>query len=199
MLLAGLLGALGTLAALHAADHRVEVLVASGDLAPGTVVRAADVRAVRIGADARVLETLVRARDATRVVGRVVVHRVSAGAFLAAADTQARTAGSASRSMSFALDRSRALDGRLAAGDRVDIVALDTRTGTAEYVATNLEVLRVDGASGHGPLGVSDSVTITIAVDADVALRVATALHGHDLTLVRSTGSSVIAADAAQS
>jgi hypothetical protein len=93
--------------------------------------------------------------------------------------------------MSFPIDRSRALDGELVAGDTVDVVAADARTGEARYVATGAEVLRVAGTS-RGALGGDDTMTVTLAVDPDTALTIATALHGNDLTLVRATGAPAI-------
>jgi Flp pilus assembly protein CpaB len=188
MVVAGLLGALGTMAALRAADHRVDVLVARNDLAPGTVVDASSFRTVRVSADARAMASFVRATEVTRIAGEVVTTRLPAGTFVYEADVRRAAAGVARRSMSFPIDRSRALDGQLVAGDRVDVVAVDARSGTARYVATDAEVLRVGGSGGHGPLAVSDTMTVTLAVDPDTALTLATALHGHDLTLVRATG-----------
>jgi Flp pilus assembly protein CpaB len=193
MLLAGLLGALCTLAALRAADHRVEVLVARHDLAAGTTITRDDLRAVRVTADAAVMRSLVRAERAGDLLGRVVTARVAAGRFVATDDVRSASAGAARRSMSFPVDRARALDGALVAGDRVDVVAVDPRRAAARYVATNAEVLRVDGSASRGALGGSDAVIVTLAVDPDVALGIATAVHGNDLTLVRATGAAPIA------
>jgi Flp pilus assembly protein CpaB len=190
MLVAGLLGALGTLAALQRADHRVEVLVARHDLVAGTVVDANALRTVKIGADGDALRGLVRATDVSRLVGKVVTEDVAAGRLVAPTDVRAASAGATPRSMSFPIDRARALDGQLVAGDRVDLVAVDARNERAAYVATNVEVLRVGGGSGHGPLTGSDAVTVTIAVDAPSALDVATAVQAKELTLVRSTGAA---------
>jgi Flp pilus assembly protein CpaB len=192
MLVAGVLGACCTLVALRGTDRRVEVLVARTDLAPGTVVRTSDLRPVGVNADDVAMATLVRASAASALVGRVVTDRVAAGHFLAPSDVQPSGAAGARRSMSFPIDRAHALDGALVAGDRVDVVAVDTHTNAAGYVATNAEVLHVGGASGHGPLTATDSMTVTLAVDPTVALEIASALHGHDLTLVRATGAEVL-------
>jgi Flp pilus assembly protein CpaB len=191
MLVAGVLGACCTLVALRGTDHRVEVLVARSDLAPGTVVTADDLRPVSINADASAMATLVRADADGALVGHVVTDRVAAGHFLSASDVQRAGASGARRSMSFPIDRAHALDGALLAGDRVDVIATDTHTNAAGYVATNAEVLHV-GGSGHGPLTATDSMTVTLAVDPTVALDIASALHGHDLTLVRATGAEVL-------
>ncbi|MCU1427264.1 MAG: hypothetical protein JWL83_1264 [Actinomycetia bacterium] len=198
MIVAGLIGALGTLAALRAADHRVEVLIARHELAPGAVVGADAFRAVRIGADAGTMTAFVRATDVHSLVGQVVTTRIAAGGFVSSADVSRASTGASRRSMSFPVDRSHALNGQVVGGDRVDVVAVDARTGGARYVATGAEVLRVDGGGGRGPLGGSDSITVTLAVDPKVALDIATAVHGKDLTLVRATGAAAFrAADTA--
>jgi Flp pilus assembly protein CpaB len=199
MLVAGVLGACCTLVALRGTDHRVEVLVARADLAPGTVVTAGDLRAVGVNADTAAMATLVRSDAEGALVGHVVTDRVAAGHFLSASDVQRAGATGARRSMSFPIDRAHALDGALVAGDRVDVIAADTHTNAAGYVATNAEVLHVGGAGGHGPLTATDSMTVTLAVDPAVALDIASALHGHDLTLVRTTGAEVLPSPAAKS
>jgi Flp pilus assembly protein CpaB len=196
MIVAGLVGALATLAVLRGADHRVEVIVARHDLAPGTVIEANALRTTKIGADPSAMASFVRADDVQRLLGQVVTTEVPAGRFVAPTDVHRANAGAARRSMSFPIDRAQALDGQLAAGDHVDLVSVDARAGVAKYVATDAEVLRVGGGAGHGALTASDSVTVTIAVDAPTALDVATAVHGKNLTLVRSTGATPIESDA---
>jgi Flp pilus assembly protein CpaB len=191
MLLAGLVGAVLTIAALQSADHRVDVLVARNDLAPGDTVRAADLRTVRVNGDPGAMSALVRADDLGDLVGKVVTVRVDKGRFVARDDFERAGAAHARRSMSFPIDRSRALDGELVAGDTVDVVAADARTGEARYVATGAEVLRVAGTS-RGALGGDDTMTVTLAVDPDTALAIAIALHGNELTLVRATGAAAI-------
>jgi Flp pilus assembly protein CpaB len=191
MLLAGLLGALCTVAALRSADHRVEVLVARADLAPGDTVRAADLRTVRVNADGGALAGLVRADAVRELAGDVVTSRVRAGHFVTPDDFEPAAASHARRSMSFPIDRAHSLDGALVAGDTVDVVAADARSGEARYVATGVEVLRVAGGK-RSALGGDDSTTVTLAVDPDSALAIASALHGDDLTLVRSTGAAPI-------
>jgi hypothetical protein len=134
---------------------------------------------------------LVRAEHRDDLVGDVVTARVHAGRFVARDDFERATASRARRSMSFPIDRAHALDGELVAGDIVDVVAADARTGAARYVATGAEVLRVAGGS-RGALGGGDTMTVTLAVAPDTALDIATALHGNDLTLVRATGAAPI-------
>ena len=82
--------------------------------------------------------------------------------------------------MSFPLPRAQAVGGKLANGDRVDVVAVEHDTGRAGYVLTDAEVIAVD-AHGGGPLaGASDDVTVTLVVDPESAPRLAAALgHGN--------------------
>jgi Flp pilus assembly protein CpaB len=192
MLAAGLLGALATVAALRSADHRVPVLAARGDLVAGAVLTRDDLRTVRVGGDAAAMSTLVRADDADALVGRVVTTGVVDGRLLAPDDVQARAGGRVTRSMSFPIARARALDGDLRAGDVVDVVATADRDDEARFVATGVEVVRVGGDGRSTPLGGTDAITVTLAVEPDVALAVATAAAGDGMTLVRATGAPAI-------
>src|SRR4051812_32152140 len=72
MIVAGLLGALFTLAALRSADERVDVVVARSDLAPGDVVQRNDLRTVRVNADGDALASFVRVEDVDALLGQVV-------------------------------------------------------------------------------------------------------------------------------
>ena len=61
--------------------------------------------------------------------------------------------------MSFPIARSRAVGGKLATGDRVDVLAVDHDSGRAGYVVTNAEIVAVEGRSGGALSGASDDVT----------------------------------------
>jgi hypothetical protein len=56
---------------------------------------------------------------------------------------------------------------------------------------TDVEVLAVDRGRG-GPLGTPEDITLTIAVESDGAVRLASALERGTVTLVRSTGAAPI-------
>ena len=90
--------------------------------------------------------------------------------------------------MSIPVERARAVNGRLASGDRVDVV--QAADGTAAVVAAGLEVLDVeddrDGAFG----GARGQVTVTLAVDVTEAQRLAAVLADGDFVLTRVTGAS---------
>jgi hypothetical protein len=187
VLLAGLTGTLLTLVALRSAAATVPVLVAARDLAPGVVVDARSVATTRIHADASVLARFVDAGSTRETVGLVVTRRVEAGTLLERDALAAPTGREVPRSISFPLPRARAVAGAIAAGDRVDAVAVDPRTGRARFVLVDTEVLDVDdGASG--PLAATDDVVVTVAIDGPRALRLASALETDTLTLLRATG-----------
>jgi Flp pilus assembly protein CpaB len=88
--------------------------------------------------------------------------------------------------MSIPIDPSRAVSGRLAPGDRVDVlVAGDHRVS---IVVAGAEVLAVDARS-RGGIGQSTSpFTLTIAVDVDQSELVAAALAQGTVSIARSTG-----------
>jgi hypothetical protein len=70
------------------------------------------------------------------------------------------------------------------AGDLVDVIVV--RDGIARYVTTGAEVIAA-GDSGSG-VGTRSGFTITLRVDAPTSLRLAAALNGGALEIVRSTG-----------
>ena len=197
MLLAGALGVLLTLSALHAAANTDAVVVAAHDLVPGATLQAADLRLAQVHADHRVLAEVFGGGALASLHGQVVTALVPAGALLTRGSVQ-NAVSNAARVMSFALPRARAVDGHLAAGDRVDIVAVDHDSARASYVLTGVELVAVD-TSGRGPLsGASDDITLSIAVDAPDAPRLAAALEAKTVTLVRATGARPVEPEAAR-
>ncbi len=190
MLGAGALGVLLTLSAVRSADHTQPVLEAAHDLAPGTVVTAADVRVARVRADAAVVRTLFTGADASALRGQVVTVAMPSGALIARGNVRASGAGAAGRVMSFPLPRARAVDGKLQSGDHVDVVAVEHDSARAGYVMTDAAVVAVDNGDS-GPLGAnSDDVTVSLIVDADAATRLAVALDAGTVVLVRATGAA---------
>ena len=78
-LVAGLLGALLSLAVLRAGDHRVEVAVAARELRPDEVLGAGDIRWTRVAVDSGIERTLIRRSDVDAVVGSVTSGRIRSG------------------------------------------------------------------------------------------------------------------------
>lgn len=90
--------------------------------------------------------------------------------------------------MSVPIEQSRAVDGRLAPGDSVDIVLV--QDGVATYIATGVGVLDVPGTDMNA-LGARTGYAPTLAVDATQALRIASALDIGEVHIIRSTGSAI--------
>jgi len=192
MVLAGALGVLLTLSVLRSSDNTRPIIVASHDLAPGTVVSDASVHIARIHADASVLGTLFDGDQIATLRGRVVTATVKAGELVARSAVSVLDAHVATRLMSFPIARANAVGGKLTTGDRVDVVAVDHDSGRAGYVLTNAEVVSVEGRSGGALSGSSDDVTMTLVVDVNSAPALAAANAGGTLTLVRSTGAPAV-------
>jgi len=90
--------------------------------------------------------------------------------------------------MSIPIDPSKAVGGRLASGDRVDVLFTDR--AIASIIVTDAKVLAVD-ERGRGGIGESTSpFTLTIAVDATESLLVAAAIADGNISIARTTGST---------
>lgn len=189
MLLAGIVAVVGNAALLRATDERVPVLVARADLAAGALLDPTALTTVDIAASDGVLATLVRPDDLVGLDGSVLRVEVTSGDLVRQADLRPAAAPDRRRAMSVPIDASRAVGGRLAAGDRVDVI--EVSDGTARFLATDAEVLDVttDVGSAIGALG---GFGVVLAVEAETALDVARALATGSLDVVRSTGAEPI-------
>jgi Flp pilus assembly protein CpaB len=94
--------------------------------------------------------------------------------------------------MSFSIARARAVGGKLTAGDRVDVLAVEHDSGRAGYVVLDAEVVAAEGRSGGALSGASDDITITLVVDPATAPELASAIDAGTVTLVRSTGAPAV-------
>ena len=189
MVVAGLLGFLLTLALLDAADESVPVAVAASDIDAGERVHVASFAVVDVRAGGAVLDTLVLGDDIDAIEGRVAGRHLERGELVSRSALAPAGGGSVPRSMSFPIAAARAVDGELTAGDRVDVVAASE--GAAHYVLAGVEVLAVGGGGGSGALQAGDdALTVTMAVRPSDAVRLAAALDGAEVTLVRSTGAA---------
>jgi hypothetical protein len=88
--------------------------------------------------------------------------------------------------MSIPIDPSRAVNGRLRVGDRVDVVVAGD--DEVAIVASDLEVLDVLDGRRSGIGATSRSFSVTLAVDAHQSLILTAALADGDLVLTRVTG-----------
>ncbi len=103
-------------------------MVARARLAPGKVIEAADVALVSIRLPAEIEATVFGEGDGSDVVGSVVLEAVHAGELLTRGDIGSRrsTAGrDAGYAVAVELDRPAALNGLIAAGERVDVAVTD--------------------------------------------------------------------------
>ncbi len=81
-LLLMLLAVAGGLALWKAADTRVPVVVATHDLAPGTLIQPADLQVAREGLDPQLRSLVVPAESLNGVTGRALSERVPAGGLI---------------------------------------------------------------------------------------------------------------------
>ncbi|HUQ40247.1 MAG TPA: Flp pilus assembly protein CpaB [Acidimicrobiales bacterium] len=176
-----------TLFAAHlqaVADHRVPYVVASRDLAIGSVLTAGDLRTVRIdlrGTNGRAF------RSPTLLVGATVLGPVAAGELIQASGVVKRRASVEARELSFPIERSSAVGGLLRPGEDVDVLAT-FGTGADSFTVTvvrRARVLRIDQGGGGFGDGQSQTVSLSVVTAAD-ALAVGHAVHVGKVMLVRS-------------
>lgn len=172
-----------------AAAPETSYLVARTRLAPGRVIEAADVALVSIRLPAEVSATVFG--DGDDVVGSLVVEAIHAGELLTRGDIgshQSVAGRDGGYAVAVELDRPGALNGLIAAGERVDVVAADrSLPDAAGLVAVDALVLDVDDRSGTERL--SDTITVTLQVrDRAAAVSLAAAADAGAITLIRPWG-----------
>jgi SAF domain len=161
-------------------DH--SYAVASRALHPGDAVTADAVRFVAIDLPPGVAG--VAFPDPASLEGRVTVAPVAAGELLQEGSLSDQVGGPPAAEVSLALDRALAVDGRLHAGDLVDVYGTGDE-GTS-VVAADLRVVAVTAAGGSFSDG--DQLTVTLAVpDGARQQAVIQAARGGTGTLVRTT------------
>jgi Flp pilus assembly protein CpaB len=185
MVVAGLVGAALTLGIVRGSAHGTEIVVASHDLRPGDRIGPDDLTTRTVRMDGALLAHFTPVARATSVRGRVVGRRLDAGVPVTPDALVSTSARHPVRTMSIPVDRSRALDGALEAGDAVDVIA-SSDSATA-YAARGVEVVAVSAGSGSLPTS-DDHVVVTVVVDTRSALDIARAQSSGDVTLVRSIG-----------
>jgi Flp pilus assembly protein CpaB len=184
MLVAGLAGLVLTLAVLRPGAGGQRVAIAARDLEAGAVLADRDVRFERVSASDRLAGAYLTARELAGVRGRVLTTPVFADEPLLEAHLRARAATDGRRAMSIPVDRSRAVNGKLAAGDRVDVVVAGDDEVT--IVVAGAEVLDVDGDDAFGTR--RGELRVTLAVDARESQLLTAALADGDFVLTRVTG-----------
>ena len=163
-------------------------VVVAHDVVPGTKLQAADLATVSMDLPNGLAQRAFTDVDA--VVGRLTTSPLSHGELVQASAVLGGDAADPRYQLSVPVERSRALDGLVARGEKVDVLVTygsGTNGGTF-VVARRAEVLRVD-QNEHGALGAGGEMIVVLAVDsAEHALAVTHAAQAGKLTLVRATG-----------
>src|SRR5262245_28968198 len=186
MAIAGIVGVVLSFAVLRQRDGESAVLVAAHEIRAGESVDAADFRTARVTLTPTLLDTVVKATDRGRLRGRIAGATIAAGELVTRRVLRPRSAPGGLRAMSIPIDPARAVGGRLAAGDRVDVLFAGQQA--VSIIVADAPVLAVD-ARGRGGIGESASpFTVTIAVTARQSQLVAAAVADGDISLARTTG-----------
>jgi len=196
MLVAGLLGALLSLAVLRAADHRVEVAVAARDLRPDAVLTADDIQWTRVAIDSGIERTLIRRSDVDRVVGSVASARIRPGDLISRRILVRSSGPHRLRSLGIPVTPEHAVGGDVQTGDRIDVLGTDA--DHAGLVVANLRVLDVrhrSSALGGG----DEKLTVVVALSAREADALAPVLGSDRFVLVLATGAEPVAVPVAGS
>ncbi len=186
MAIAGIVGVVLSFAVLRQREGANDVLVAAHEIRAGESVAAADFRSVRVTLTPALLTIVARSGDRHRLTGRIAGATIAEGELVTRRVLRPRAAPHGLRAMSIPIDPARAVGGRLAAGDRVDVLFAGEQA--VSIIVADAPVLAVD-ARGRGGIGESASpFTVTIAVSARQSQLVAAAVADGEISLARSTG-----------
>lgn len=186
MALAGIVGVVLSFAVLREREGDTSVLVAAHEIRAGERISADDFRTTLVTLTPEVLATVARAGDRHRLQGRIAGTTIAAGELVANRTLRRRAAPHGLRAMSIPIDPSRAVGGRLGAGDRVDVLFAGQQA--VSIIVADAQVLAVD-ARGRGGIGESSSpFTVTIAVTPRQSQLVAAAVADGEISLARTTG-----------
>jgi hypothetical protein len=162
--------------------------VTGAQVEAGTTVTAGQVNLVEVSAtDASALGALLTPEAMAQIVDErwVATRTLAPGVALSDGDFRRASAATGLRAMSLPVDVAHAANGAIVVGDLVDVIVV--RGTAAEYVVTSAEVIAV--AVPTGGVG-GGGFALTLAVDAETSLRLAAALNGGSVEVVRSTGAS---------
>lgn len=188
MIVSGLLALLLTFSLLRSREETFRVAVAARDIPAGTPVDGGSFRFADIQAGDEVLGRLVQPDEVDEVAGWIATATVRAGDLVSRNDLLPPAASSGLGAMSIPIERDHAVGGALTPGDRVDVI--EVRDGQARYIVQGAEVVAV-GSSRTGEGFAAQSIgmfSVTISVDPNVALQIASAIREAGLEIVRSTG-----------
>jgi len=186
MALAGIVGVVLSFAVLREREGDTAVLVAAHEIRAGETITSSDFRTVRVTLTPAVLATVAQARDRQRLRGRIAGNTIAEGELVTTRTMRSRAAPHGLRAMSIPIDPARAVGGRLAAGDRVDVLFAGQQA--VSIIVADAPVFAVD-ARGRGGIGESASpFTVTVGVTARQSQLVAAAVADGEISLARTTG-----------
>lgn len=188
MTVVGLAAAVLAFAALRTRPGDERVAVAKHQIRAGERVHRRDFRIASVSLGEAGLSRLVEADDLRAVDGRIAGATIEPGELVPRRVLRPRAARRGLRAISIPVDPARAVGGRLAAGDRVDVLVADD-DGVA-IVVPDAEVLAVDARSRGGIGDSASPFTVTVAVDEAQSRLVAAAVVSGGLSLARTTGAT---------
>ena len=188
-LLTGLLATVLVFSLLRERDASFRVAAAGAEIRAGTTLDRTGLRLVDVHVPEDVRQRLFDPAALGRFSGWVATRTIEPGELLSRGDLRPPAAPSALRAMSIPVEAAHAVGGSLTAGDRLDVIQVD-EGGRASYVVTGAEVLAVNRPDGGVIGAAASSSSLTVAVDAKQALRLASAIRSQRFDVVRSTGAS---------
>jgi Flp pilus assembly protein CpaB len=189
MVVVGLAAFLANFSVLRSQDEVALVAVAASDLTPGIVfVSDRHVEFVEIAASSPLVTAAVTQSDIADFNGRILSVPLAAGDLVSRSQLIQSAAGDERRAMSIPIDVANAVGGQIIVGDRVDVIAV--RDGNARYVLTGAEVIDRSDEGRSGSITGTRSFYLVVAVDANQALELASALDTASIQVLRSTGAS---------
>lgn len=170
-----------------ASTPRTSFAVARSQLTPGHIIESDDIDRIAMHLPAAVEATVFGVDD--DVLGNVVTGAVHAGELLTRGDVVAPRLAEGilgGHAVSVSMERSRALNGLVAAGERVDVIATDHNEASGgSLLAESALVVHIDDLSDPGsPAG---TITVTLQVpDLNAAISLAAAADVGAITLIRT-------------
>jgi Flp pilus assembly protein CpaB len=195
MIAAALLAFVLVVSVLQDRTKVVKVIVAKSAISPGATITVDQVREVDVPADSDLVPSMATLADVAG--GKVTAaQRIEKGDPITTTALARQSVSTGLRAMSLPIERSMAVGGDLAAGDRVDVISVDG--GNASYVAIDLEVLGTQGSQASSGALSSASLTdyyVTVSVGDQAALALAQALEIGKVSILRSTGATPVPPD----
>ena len=186
------LAALGAFVAARGTDQGPahSYVTVSRDLPSGTKLQAGDLRLVPMDLPDGLASRAFA--ETSALVGRLTIHPLAQGELVQASAVVTGEAADPRSQVSVPVDRSRALDGQLASGERVDVLSTygTGADGQTIVVVRGAEVLRVDQGQRGALAGGNDLIVLLALPTSNDALAVTHAAQAGKITLVRTTAAS---------